>query len=64
VLAAPQLIGTQMQKQVVKGTILSSWMVFGDEHLVVSAIQFVMVEGRRYTANIGRMRFYNHDYRD
>src|ERR1035437_8669950 len=35
-------------------------MVHGAEHLVVSAIEFVPVEGFR-TATIGRIRFYNHD---
>jgi hypothetical protein len=44
-------------------TILFAGAVHGHEHLVISAIQLVPVEGN-CTAMIGCIRFYNHDCRD
>jgi len=41
-------------------TILFSRMVHGAVHLIVSAIEFVAVEGFR-TATIGRIHLYNHN---
>src|ERR1019366_5179361 len=60
--AAAQFARPQAQKQVVKLTILFSRMLHGAEHLVVSAIEFVLAEGS-CTAAIGRIRVYNHDCR-
>ena len=62
VFAASQFVRPQAQEQVVEWAILFSRMIDGAEHLVVSAIEFVPVEGFR-TAAIGRIRLYNHDCR-
>jgi hypothetical protein len=62
VFAASQVTRSEVQKQVVEGTILLSRVVRGEKHLIVSAIEFVPVKGCR-AALIGRIRLYNHDGR-
>src|ERR1700746_3258558 len=57
--AALQLVPPQIQEQVVQRAILFSRMVYGAEHLVISAVQLIPVKGFG-TAAIGCIRFCNH----
>src|SRR5580704_14751611 len=62
VFAAPQLVGPQVQEQVVKGAVLFSRMVEGAEHLVVSAVEKVVAKAF-CPAGTRRTGFYNHGWR-